>query len=239
MSEHTQSDDAFDMTSALAEAARTINQPRSVEETLETIAFTARSSIPGFDDVGISLMHRDGVVETKAATDELVWTLDRLQYELNEGPCVSSLRQEPLIVVENIASTRRWPRFVPRALKFGLKAQMAVRLYVDEEGTIGGINLYSTSREDIAPYASELAEVFAAQASVALGHAQEVHHLHEALQTRQAIGQAIGILIERYRLDEQAAFNFLVRLSSRSNTKLRDVAARVVADATAAGKNEE
>ena len=103
MSEHTQSDDAFDMTSALAEAARTINQPRSVEETLETIAFTARSSIPGFDDVGISLMHANGKIETKAATGDLVWRLDLLRYGLNEGPCVSSLREDPVLVVDHLS----------------------------------------------------------------------------------------------------------------------------------------
>jgi hypothetical protein len=108
---------------------------------------------------------------------------------------------------------------------------MALRLYVDEDGTVGGINLYSTSSEDIEPHAPQLAEVFAAQAAVALGHAQEVHQLNEALASRGRIGQAIGVLIERYKLDEEAAFKFLVRLSSQSNRKLRDIAADVVADA--------
>ena len=64
---------------ALAEASRTINQPRTVEDTLQTMAHTARSSIPGFDQVGISLMHSDGSVETMAATGDLVRKLDALQ----------------------------------------------------------------------------------------------------------------------------------------------------------------
>jgi len=228
--------DATDFTSALAQAARTINQPRSMEETLEAITRTARENIPGFDEVGISLLHADGKVETMAATGDLVWKLDGIQYELGDGPCVSSLHEEPVIVVDHIAHSQRWPDFVPQAVKLGLKAQMALRLYVDENGTIGGINLYSTSREEIEEHAPQLAQVFAAQAAVALGHAQEVHHLNEALASRQVIGQAIGVLIERFKLDEQAAFNFLARLSSHSNTKLRDVAARVVADAVASGR---
>jgi AmiR/NasT family two-component response regulator len=107
---------------------------------------------------------------------------------------------------------------------------------VDEDGTLGGINLYSTSSEEIEPHAPDLAQLFAAQAAMALGHAQEVHHLNEALQSRQRIGEAIGVLNERYKLDQQAAFNFLVRLSSHSNTKLRDVAARLVADAVTDNK---
>jgi len=73
--------------------------------------------------------------------------------------------------------------------------------------------------------------VFAAQAAVALGHAQEVDNLNQALRSRQQIGTAVGILIERYDLDEQGAFSFLTRLSSHSNVKLRDVAARLVEDA--------
>jgi GAF domain-containing protein len=223
----------LDFTAALAEAARTINRPQSMNETLDAIARTARQNIPGFDDVGISLVHSNGVIETKAATGDLVWKLDALQYDLSEGPCVSSLHEEPVIVADHIAHSQRWPQYVPEAVKLGLKAQMALRLYVDDDGTIGGINLYSTTSEDIEPHAPQLAQVFAAQAAVALGHRQEVHHLNEALASRQAIGEAIGVLIERYKLDQQGAFNFLVRLSNHRNVKLRDVAASVVADAVA------
>jgi GAF domain-containing protein len=223
-------DDSIDLTAALAEAARTINQPRSVEDTLEAIVQTARRSIPGFDHVGVSLMHSGGQVETKAASGDLVHQLDSLQYELNEGPCLLAAR-EPVIVVDHIRHSQRWPAFVPRAVELGLKAQLALRLYVDDEGTIGGINLYSTESEEIEPHAPELAQVFAAQAAVALGHSQELDQLSEALKSRQLIGQAIGIVIERYKLDEQAAFNFLARLSSHSNTKLRHIAESVVADA--------
>jgi len=230
--------DATDFASALAQAARTINQPQTVEETLDAIASTARHNIPGFDEVGISLMHPDGKIETKAATGELVWELDSIQYSLNDGPCVSSLREEPVIIVDHIAHEQRWPQFVPRAVKRGLKAQMALRLYVDEDGTIGGINLYSTSSDTIEPHAPQLAEVFAAQAAVALGHVQETHQLNEALQSRRIIGEAIGILIERFKLDEQGAFNFLARTSSHSNIKLREIAARLVADAVSSNQDK-
>jgi GAF domain-containing protein len=224
---------ALDFTAALAEAARTINQPQSMDETLDAIVHTARQNIPGFDEVGISLMHSNGKVETKAATGDLVWKLDALQYDLGEGPCVSSLHEEPVIVVDHIRHSQRWPEYVPQGVKLGLKSQMALRLYVDNDGTIGGINLYSTSSEQIEPHAPQLAQVFAAQAAVALGHRQEINHLNEALASRQAIGEAIGVLMERYNLDEQAAFNFLARLSSHQNVKLRDIAASMVADVAA------
>jgi len=133
--------DRSDFAAALAEAARTINQPRTVEETLEAITETTRRSIPDFDAVGISLMHADGTIETRAATGDLVWKLDGLQYELREGPCVSSLSEKPVIIVNHLRHEQRWPRFVSEAVKLGVRAQMALRLYVDEHGTIGGLNL--------------------------------------------------------------------------------------------------
>lgn len=220
-----------DFTRVLADAARTINRPHTVAETLEAIAQTARVSVPGFDHVGISLVHRDGTIETMAATDDLVWALDSVQYELGEGPCVTSMREEPVVVVDHVRHSQRWPRYVPRAVKHGLKAQMAMRLYVDDNGTMGGLNFYSTEREEVSEQAPQVAEVFAAHAAVTLGRVRELDQLQEAVRSRQQIGQAVGVLMERYQLDEAAAFNFLVRVSNQNNLKLRDVAAGVVADA--------
>jgi len=71
--------------------------------------------------------------------------------------------------------------------------------------------------------------------SVALGHAREVDQLHQALQSSRTIGTAIGIVMERYRLDQERAFGFLTRASSHSNLKVRDVAARIV-DSTERGE---
>jgi GAF domain-containing protein len=224
-----------DVVAALASAARTINQPQSVATTLEAIVHAARDSVLGFDHVGVSLVHPDGRVETRAATGPLVRELDELQYELREGPCVSTLRGEPVIVAERIRHSDRWPRYVPRALAAGLRAQMALRLYIDDRGTIGGLNLYSVGDEGIDEHAPQVAEVFAAQAAVALGQAHRVEHLHAALESRQVVARAVGIVIERYQVDEDTAFTFLARVSSQTETKMRDLAAQVVADAVAGG----
>jgi len=220
-----------DFTAALAKAARSINRPTTTEGTLTAIAQAAQSTVPGFDQVGISLMHSDGAIETMAYTGDLVPQLDSLQYDLKDGPCVSSLVEEPVIVVDHLRSEQRWQKYIPEAIRMGVQAQMALRLYVDENGTIGGINLYSTETEEIDPQAPQIAELFAAQAAAALGHAQHAEQLNEALRTRQKIGEAIGILIERYKIDEQRAFNFLVRLSQNTNVKVRVVAEQVVDDA--------
>jgi transcriptional regulator with GAF, ATPase, and Fis domain len=208
---------------ALAAAARTIHATVSTEEALDAIARAARASVPGFDHVGVSISHRDGRLETLAGTDQLVWELDSIQYSLDEGPCVGAIRESPVVAAEDIRHDQRWPRYVPQAVDKGVKAQMGLRLYT-HEGTLGGLNLYSTSRGKIDPDALLAAEIFATHAALALGHARKETQLNDALASRKTIGQAIGILTERYQINDERAFQFLVRASSASNLKLRDIA---------------
>jgi GAF domain-containing protein len=222
-----------DAAKAIAAAARTINHSRSLGETLQTIAEVARESVPGFDHVGISQIHKNGEVETKAAAGDLVHRLDEIQYSLSEGPCVDSLHDSDVVLAPNIRYDQRWPRYVPQAVELGLKSQMAVKLYLDSEGTIGGINFYSTSSDELHPEAEALADVFAAHSAIALGHAHERETLNEALHSRKVIGQAIGILMERFQMNEDRAFAFLVRASSHSNIKLRAIAEEVVSQVNA------
>jgi GAF domain-containing protein len=224
-------DDRKHIDHALTMAARGINRRANLEETLSSIVEVAQNSLSGFDQVGISLVDRKGNVQTKAATGELVWTLDKLQYELGEGPCVETLHDKVIVEAPDVRHDQRWPRYVPRAVAEGLKAQLAVKLYLDEQGTLGGLNIYSTTREDIDPQAVHMAELFAAHAAIALGYARERQNLNEALHSRKVIGQAIGIVMERYDLTEERAFAFLVRASSHSNVKLRDIAQAMVDEA--------
>jgi GAF domain-containing protein len=223
-----------DVAAWLAEAARTINSPRTVEETLDAIVHAAQSSLPGIEHVGISVLHPDGTLETKAATSQLVWELDALQYELNEGPCVTAMHQAPIVTAPQIRHDQRWPRFVGEAVKrSGLQAQMAVQLFADDR-TIGGLNMYSTESPEIDPEAVHIAEMFATHAALALGRSRRESNLNEAIASRQQIGVAIGITMQRFGIDEERAFQYLVRASAASEMKVRDVAREVVDNATRA-----
>jgi len=217
-----------DIGQALAAAARSINHSQSLDETLQAIVHVARESVPGFEAVGISTMRRNGKAVTRAATGDLVHRLDALQYELGEGPCVDTLRGATMVCVPDIRHEQRWPRYVPAAVALGLRSQLGVKLHLDDRGTIGGLNLYSTGSDDVSPEAEAIAELFAAHAAIALGNASERETLNEALQSRKVIGQAIGILMERYEMSEERAFAFLVRASSHANIKLRDIAQELV-----------
>jgi transcriptional regulator with GAF, ATPase, and Fis domain len=219
--------DPVSIAEALTEAAKAINEPRTLEETLDSIVRATVETVPGFDHVGISILHGDGRIETKAGTDQLVWELDDLQYTLGEGPCVAALHTDHLIVVERAQHDQRWPRYIPAAARVGLRAQMAMRLYSDDK-TLGGLNMYATESETIAPEAAPIAEMFAAHASIALGHAWDLHHLNTALTSRQLIGQATGLIMQRYQIDQVRAFNYLLRASSTAQVKVRVIAEEIV-----------
>jgi GAF domain-containing protein len=211
---------------ALTDAARAINSHRSLDDTLDAIVHAAQQTVPGFEHVGISITHGNGTIETRAGTGPLVWEIDELQYKLREGPCYDAIRHGGVTVLHDIATETRWPQYVAEASSRGLRAQMGLQLFT-ESGTLGGLNLYSRS-PGVDPDAVQLAELFAAHAAIALGRARHEHQLNESVASRQAIGTAVGIIMERYRIAEDRAFQFLVRASSTSNLKLRTIAQEVV-----------
>ncbi len=229
---------ALPLAEALTTAATAINRPGTLQETLDTIVQATRASVPGFDHVGISLTHSDGTLETKSGTGQLVWDLDVVQYDLREGPCYEAAAGDSqTIVAEHIRHDQRWPRYVPRAAQLGLRSQLGIRLF-DHEGTIGGLNLYSTEADEVDPDAVHAASLFATHAAIALGHARKGEQMGEALASRKVIGQAIGIIMERYGIDEDRGFGFLVRASTTSNTKLREVAETLVAQGNQSGAQD-
>lgn len=171
---------------ALAAATNPLYGHPSLERILTEIAWVARTSIPGFDHVGVSLMDPAGRLETKAAVGELVPSLDRLQFTLQQGPCVDCLQgDDDLVVAPNIEDDDRWPDYAPLAVELGLRAQMAVKLPLDAGRAVGSLNLYSTSSEDIDLRAEPLAELFADRALIALGRATELARAEDAWTDRR------------------------------------------------------
>jgi len=229
--------ETFLVADALARAAKVINTRRPLAAILDDLVRAAQDTIPGANHVGLSLTHRDGRVETLAATDDLVRRLDEKQYELAEGPCLDAIWNERLVVVNDVANDPRWPRYTPHAVKEGVRSQLGLQIFV-EDRTVGGLNLYALEKDEITADVRQLAEIFAAQASLAMGKAILEDDLNAALGTRKVIGQAIGILMARYELDEDIAFQYLTRVSQTHNVKLREVAARLVAEANEAGRRK-
>ena len=216
-----------DLADALAEAAHHMNTSRPLPDVMHDLVMAARRSLAGVDHVGVSVTHIGGGIETIAATDDLVVKLDQLQYELDEGPCLAAIRNEDVVVINKAVTDTRWPRFMEQATAMGLRSQMGLRLLADET-TVGGLNLYATEAEEIDPEVVHVASLFAEHAALALGRARREEHLKEGMRTRQNIGVAVGVVMERYGLTEERAFGYLASVSQTSNIKLRDVAAEVI-----------
>lgn len=220
-------DTTRDIAAVITQAAARMHAPTTLEETLDAIVRCTLDTVPGFDHVGISVTHSDGEIETLAGTGQLVWELDSIQYTLREGPCYDAILDGDVNRVPHADQETRWPRYMPLALERGLKAQLAVGLYRDDE-SLGGLNLYSTQSETVSDDAVNIAQLFAVHAALALGRSRTEHQLNDAIAARKEIGQALGILMERYKIQEDRAFQFLVRASSTSNLKLREVARELV-----------
>ena len=218
---------ASDFALSIAEAARTLHEPRGLDETLQTIVEVACNSVPGFDQVGIATLKGKGMVETRAFSGDLVLRLDEVQYRLREGPCSAALQGQDAVSVSSLRREQRWAQYVPQARQAGVRSQMALKLDLGQ-GNLGGMNFYSTISDDVSDDAQALAGMFATHAAIALRHAHERETLNEGLVTRKVIGQAIGILMERHQMPEDRAFAFLVRASSHANIKLRAVAQQLV-----------
>ena len=221
-----------DLAAAMAEAALALKEPETVEEALTRLVGVAQSIIPGAEHCGISVATRRSVT-TAAATDGMVDRLDQLQYTFDEGPCLDAIRHHTSVVVDDMRTETRWPRFAPAAAEAGCISQMGIEIF-RESGRLGGLNLYSSRPSAFDDDTRQAATLLAIHTSVVMGKLIAVDDLHHALQTRQLIGQAVGIVMYRYAVDEQAAFAYLTRTSQNSNVKLHDVAARIVAD-TASG----
>jgi hypothetical protein len=223
-----------ELIAVVSEVAASLRLPMDLDEALERITGSAVDTIPGIDHASLSVTTKAGKIQTLAPTDPVATRADQLQYDLREGPCYEAVDGAPVLEVDDLASDLRWPAYGPKAAAaFGLGSQVAFQFLAEPHGR-GALNLYANQPHAIDGETRQLGEMFAELAAVALGWSRQDQTLQEALSTRELIGQAIGIVMERYRLDADRAFAFLVRTSQAGNVKLRDVATGIIADA--AGK---
>lgn len=206
----------------LAEALR----PGDLSQTLDRITAAAVEVLPEVDYASITIKHADGTLETYAPTDDMLTKLDAAQYEYQEGPCYESAVDTVHVTSPYLADDTRFPRYAPVAVAAGIEAQAGVRLF-DADASSGALNLYARQAGSFRDLGA-LGQLFAHQSAMALAYARQISQLQEAVQTRQLIGQAVGVTMERFELDEARAFGFLTRLSQDTNVKLRVVAARLL-----------
>lgn len=218
---------------SVTEAALAIEQRADRSAILEEIVRQARHCLPEFEHVGLSLVGPGSKVETLAATTELTRIFDNLQGAAGSGPCLDVGQDSEIVVVENARHEQRWQPYISSALQHGLRSQLGVRIASRPQVCL---NLYSTTFEEIDPGGVGVAEHFAVHAGIALGRYHEETHLRTAIGTRTVIGTAIGIVMERYGLNQSSAFAYLVRTASTTNRKVRLVADEIVSEREQRGR---
>jgi transcriptional regulator with GAF, ATPase, and Fis domain len=211
---------------AFAELAVDIHAEGTVEETLERILECALSAVQ-CAYAGVAMLRSKGRVETVATTDPLVAGLDQLQRSLGQGPDLDLVSDRLGVRVDDMRAEQRWPVWAERVARTGVRSLLGIRLYT-ETRTVGTLNLYDLAPDHFDIDDEAVAHVMARHAAAALSRASETENLWHAIDARKRIGQAQGILMERFGLDEDQAFQVLLRYSQNNNVKLRAVAEELI-----------
>lgn len=219
-----QGDEPFD--ALMRDVAAALTTPVKASDASRLITRVAVDHLDQVDFASICLGRARQPINIVAPTDPRAVEADRLQQELAEGPCFDAIGSMRAARSADVAKDPRWPLYGPKVAASGIAAQATLPL-VTSGNVRACLNLYSltTGRIGGSPVACDL---FATHAAVALGYALQLQDLGEALDRRKTIGQAVGIVMERYAIDEEAAFAFLTRASQTANLKLHQIADQVV-----------
>ncbi|KUI24090.1 response regulator receiver protein [Mycobacterium sp. IS-1742] len=214
----------------LAALVRDLQQSSHIdaESALRDLMKSSVTSVPGAECAGITQMLAGGAVESLAATDDAAVTLDHIQQEHREGPCLSAAWEQHTIVVDDLAADGRWPRFRDEALRrTDIRSIMSFRLF-NGPRAVGALNFYTDRADVFGDEAVEVGLVFATHAAIVWDVQRRDEQFRSALASRDIIGQAKGMLMERFDINAVQAFELLKRLSQDGNTPLVDVARRLV-----------
>lgn len=220
---------------ALADALLVVPASAGAVGVVERVVRTACQVVPGADVVSVVLRSPDGRFETVASNHSAAEGADRVQDEEGEGPSVTAVERSGVgsALARDLADDDTWPRFGARvADELGLHSALSAGMFPGgEPPRFGALNFYSRKSGAFGADDKDRALVLAAHAATAISAVQaqtaaelREAQLTEALQSRDVIGQAKGILMERRGLDAQEAFEVLRRTSQNMNVKLREVA---------------
>ena len=210
----------------LSELAREMQADTTNEALLQRIVAAAVTEVPGTRYAGITLVTGKKVV-TPAATNELVERIDQIQYTTGQGPCLDAAAHHETVRSDDLKAEDRWPRFARKTADLGVLSMLSFQLFVEAE-TFGALNFYADHANAFNSDSESTGMLLASHAALAMAAARTEEGLLAAMDNRDMIGQAKGILIERYKINEVQAFGLLVASSQAVNRKLRDVAGHLV-----------
>jgi GAF domain-containing protein len=197
-----------------------------LQPTLDAIVSAAASALHADRDAGLTLLER-GKLVPQATSGRAPLQLDLQQQQAGEGPCIEAARQQTMIRIDDTRSDPRWPRYMAEARRYDVLSQLCIPLQADERG-LGTLSLYAAEPSAFTDVDERVTTMFATLAALALADALRSEQMRAAVVNRDLIGQAKGILMERHRINADAAFALLAEASQHKNVKLTEVAAYLV-----------
>lgn len=216
----------MDVARMLAAMALELEKDATPSAMLDRVSQYARLVLDA-DDAGVMRIRSRSQVETPAATTPRVDEAHQLQAKFDEGPCLDAIKGRATYRTDDVRSDPRWPRWGPAAAEIGIRSAVGVRLATRDRG-YGSLNIYADRASAFTAADAEVAEMLAAHATAAFAAAERAEGLATALESRTTIGQAQGILMQKFDIDSEAAFQFLRRISQHENQRLLSVAEAIV-----------
>jgi transcriptional regulator with GAF, ATPase, and Fis domain len=220
----------IDVYAEIAELARLVSErlPHNSAIALEELIHNVVDHIPAADYAGVTIVARRDQVETPAATHAHPRTLDRLQQKHGQGPCMDAATEHEIVYLRDLEADRRWPQFQRDALiQTPIRSVLSFQLFTTRH-TCGALNIYSDTAHAFEQVSRDLGRVFAAHAAIVWTSVQQGEQFQSALASRDIIGQAKGMIMERYTLDAGQAFELLRKLSQNENIRIADIARKLV-----------
>ncbi len=207
----------------LSEMARDLQRTSEPPDVMEHVVRAAVALVPGAQEGSISLVRGRRRVTSQGASGELGRLMDELQEETGQGPCLDAVFERETVRVEDLAADQRWPDLAARAAEAGIHGALCLQLFVDGDD-LGALNLISREPDAFGDESEQVGLLLASHAAVAVSDALQLEGATRALANRDLIGQAKGVLMERFKLPPQQAFDLLAQVSQNTNRRLVDVA---------------
>ncbi|WBQ04753.1 GAF and ANTAR domain-containing protein [Kribbella sp. CA-293567] len=214
---------------AFARLAVELHDAPGVEETVDAVVQFALQAL-NCTFAGIALYVRGSQPEVAAVTDPVVGDVFGLQISSETGPLITSLRERSTVLIRDTSEDTRWPEWAAKVAGLGVRSVLDVPLATGggSRATVGVLGLYSPEPNAFGEDDEAIAHILARHASVAVASARHEETMAQAVDARKLVGQAMGILMERFDVDGDRAFAILKRYSQDTNTKLRDVAQQLI-----------
>ena len=228
----------MDLGTALSQMAGLVLSRETVDTALELVTALAAAATAGTLGAAVTVVDEHGT-RSRAASNAATEEADALQYEFDEGPCLTAWRTREVVRIDDTTTDGRWPRWNEAASRLGVRSVLSAPLVVDEE-SIGAMKVYCERPMNYGPHDEHVMRLLAAQAAILLANSQSLQEarrlsrqLTEALASRDAVARATGVLLAQGAAGEREAFAALAAAARQTGRSVQDVARALVAAVTA------